>query len=35
MMKLLVSIVILNYNYGYFIRQTMESAIGQTYENIL
>lgn len=34
MMKPLVSIVIPNYNYGRFIRQTMESAVGQTYENI-
>lgn len=30
----LVSIVIPNYNYGHFIRQTMESAVHQTYSNI-
>lgn len=33
-MKPLVSIVVPNYNYGHFIRQTMDSAVGQTYENI-
>lgn len=30
----LVSIVVPNYNYGHFIRQTMESAVHQTYSNI-
>lgn len=30
----LVSIVIPNYNYGHFIRETMESAVHQTYPNI-
>ncbi len=30
----LVSIVIPNYNYGHFIRQTMESAVHQTYSNV-
>lgn len=30
----LVSIVIPNYNYGHFIRQTMESAVHQTYPNV-
>ncbi|MBQ4284435.1 MAG: glycosyltransferase family 2 protein [Lachnospira sp.] len=33
-MKPLVSIVIPNYNYGHFIRETMESAVHQTYDNI-
>ncbi|MFG6376994.1 MAG: glycosyltransferase family 2 protein [Lachnospiraceae bacterium] len=33
-MKPLVSIVIPNYNYGRFIGQTMESAVGQTYEKV-
>jgi glycosyltransferase involved in cell wall biosynthesis len=30
----LVSIVIPNYNYGHFIRQTLESAVHQTYPNV-
>lgn len=30
----LVSIVIPNYNYGHFIRETLESAVHQTYPNI-
>lgn len=30
----LVSIVIPNYNYGHFIRQTMESAVHQTYPDV-
>lgn len=34
-MKPLVSIVILNYNYGHFIKQTMESAVGRTYTDII
>ena len=33
-MKPLVSIVIPNYNYGHFIKQTIESAVKQTYSNV-
>lgn len=35
MMKPLVSTVIQNYNYGHFIKQTMESAVGRTYANTI
>ena len=34
-MKPSVSIVIPNYTYGHFIKQTMESAIGRTYTDII
>ena len=32
--KPLVSVLINNYNYGRFLREAVESALGQTYPNI-